>query len=65
MDEIAIPPAQADAARLEWEVAAIEMARQQALRGECVTLEAIEAWVESIGTADELPPPTSAAALRP
>jgi predicted transcriptional regulator len=50
---------------LEWEVAAIEMARQQALRGECVTLEAIEAWVESIGTADELPPPTSAAALRP
>ena len=46
-----------EAARLERELAAIEEARAQVARGEVVTLEEVEAWIESIGTDHELPLP--------
>ena len=59
MDEHTYPASMDEAARLEWELAAIEAARAQVARGEVVTFEEVEAWIESIGTDHELPVPQS------
>jgi predicted transcriptional regulator len=40
-------------------------AEAQIDRGEYVTLEAMMAWVDSVGTDHELPPPRPALPLRP
>jgi predicted transcriptional regulator len=42
---------------VDREIAAIEEARRDVIAGRVVPLKAVKAWVESIGTLDELPIP--------
>ena len=43
--------------RIEIEAALVAEAIDEIERGLFVESEAVDAWIESIGTADELPPP--------
>lgn len=43
--------------RLAWEAEAIEAARASAAAGRLISLEAVEAWIESLHTDHALPPP--------
>jgi predicted transcriptional regulator len=43
--------------RLAWEAEAIKAARASAAAGRLISLEAVEAWIESLDTDHELPPP--------
>ena len=49
----------ARAERLARERQEIEQARASARAGRVVSLEAVEAWIDSLGTDHELPPPRS------
>ncbi len=43
--------------RLAWEAEKIAEARAQAAAGQTISLEAVQAWVDSWDTDHELPPP--------
>jgi predicted transcriptional regulator len=45
------------AARIEWERKAIQQALASIEREGTIPFEEVEAWLDSLGTANELPPP--------
>jgi predicted transcriptional regulator len=45
--------------RLAWEVARIAEARASAAAGRVVSSEEVDAWIDSLDTDHELPPPRS------
>jgi predicted transcriptional regulator len=45
--------------RIAWEAAGIAKARASAAAGRVVPSEAVDAWIDSLGTDHELPPPRS------
>lgn len=45
--------------RLVWEAAGIAKARASAEAGQLIDSEEIDAWIDSLGTDHELPPPRS------
>jgi|GEM_PF-2168892 len=56
-DQMLESPAERQA-RLVWEAEMIEEALASAAEGRVVSFVAVEAWVNSLGTANELPMPT-------
>lgn len=44
-------------ARNGWKIQALKQAKQEANKGEFISHEAMTAWVESLGTKNELPDP--------
>jgi hypothetical protein len=65
MDEQAAHPDLNPDERLSHKEQLLLAAEAQIDRGEYVTLEAMMAWVDSVGTAHELPPPQPAMPLQP
>lgn len=54
------PEASADRERrIAWEAARIAKARASLMAGGVVSEKDVDAWVDSLGTDNELPPPTS------
>jgi predicted transcriptional regulator len=49
--------AEARRQRLAWEAEQIDQAMADVAAGRLISLEAVEAWVDSWGTDHELPPP--------
>ena len=45
--------------RLAWEAARIDEARASVAAGRIVSEEEVDAWIDSLGTDHELPPPRS------
>jgi predicted transcriptional regulator len=45
--------------RIVWEVERIAEARASVASGRVVSSEAVDAWIDSLGTDHELPPPRS------
>jgi predicted transcriptional regulator len=45
------------AARIKWERKAIQQALESVEREGTIPFEEMEAWLDSLGTANELPPP--------
>lgn len=45
------------AARIEWDRKAIQRALESIEREGTIPFEEVEAWLDSLGTANELPPP--------
>ena len=56
------PPSEAEAdrqARIAWEAAGIAAAKASLAAGLYVDADDIDAWIDSIGTDHELPPPST------
>lgn len=45
--------------RMAWEAKGIARARESADAGRLIDSEAIDAWIDSLGSENELPPPRS------